>query len=176
MTALFPWERKTPLFWAPVSLSHSTIYTIIPPVPWPHSQFPPTRVYSFKEFHGFTSHIFRITLRFWQHGQNLGPVPPATTDTKSRSYSLLQNSSASDHTPLPRHVIVGDIPGTLAYPGRQVYCTVFPTEKSKAFLCSSFSSANCNLVGAPQAPIERIKRCESQAGQARRGQAHKELC
>lgn len=115
-------------------------------------------------------------MRFWQHGQNLGPVSPATTDTKSRSYSLLQNSSASDHTPLSRHVIVGDIPGTLAYPGRQVYCTVFPTEKSMAFLCSSFSSANCNLVGASQAPIEREKRHENQAGQAHQGQAHEEHC
>lgn len=174
MIALFPWERKTPLYLA--SLHLSTKYSIIPPVPCPHSQFPPARVSSFKGLHGFTSHIFRTTSRFWQHGQNLRPVPPVTTDTKSRSYSLLQNSSASDHTPLSRHVRVGDIPGTLAYPGRQVYCTVFPTGKSMAFLCSSFSSANCNLVGAPQEPSEREKRCEKQAGQAHRGQAHKEHC
>lgn len=136
----------------------------------------PTRVSNYNELHGFTSHKFRITSRFWQHGQNLGPDPPATTDTKARNYSLLQNSSASDHTPLSRHVTVGDIPGTLAYPGLQVYCTVFPTEKPRAFLCSSFSSANCNLVGGSQAPSEREKRGEEQAGQAHQGQAHKELC
>lgn len=97
-------------------------------------------------------------------------------DTKSRSYSLLQNSSASDHTPLSRHVIVGDIPGCLVYPGRQVYCTVFPTEKSISFLCSSFSSAKCNLVGAPQPPIEKENKHENQAGQACWVQAQEEHC
>lgn len=114
----------------------------------------------------------RITLRFLQHGQNLAPIPSSTTDTKSRSYSLLQNSSASDHTPLSRHVIVGDIPGRLAYPGRQVYCTVFPTEKSISFLCSLFSSAKCNLGGAPQPPIEKENRHENQAGQVEAQQEH----
>lgn len=117
-----------------------------------------------------------IRSRFLQHGQNLAPISSWTTDTKSRSYSLLQNSSASDHTPLSRQVIVGDIPGCLAYPGRQVYCTVFPTEKSISFLCSSFSSAKCNLVGAPQPPIEKENTCENQAGQARWLQAQKEHC
>lgn len=117
-----------------------------------------------------------ITVRFWQHGQNLAPNPPRTTDTKSRSYSLLQNSSASDHTPLSRHVIVGDSPGCLANPGRQVYFTVFPTEKSISFLCSSFSSAKGNLVGAPQPPIGKEKRYESQTGPASQVQAHKQHC
>lgn len=118
----------------------------------------------------------RITVRFVQHGQNLAPNPSQTTDTKSRSYSLLQNSSASDHTPLSRHVIVGDSPGCLANPGRQVYFTVFPTEKSISFLCSSFSSAKGNLVGAPQPPIGKENRYESQAGPACQVQAHKQHC
>lgn len=116
----------------------------------------------------------RTTWRFMQHGQNLAPIPSWTTDTKWRSYSLLQNSSASDHTPLSRHVIVGDIPGCFAYPGWQVYCTVFPTEKSISFLCSSFSSAKCNLVGGPQPPIEKENRHENQAGQAQKEHSSEE--